>query len=246
MEMESKIKQYLLQNAEIRLQNEYFQSYFSDDKVVGILTNAIINRKCISLFYVSKTGEFRRQKGVPEFRRNEIYFAFGKIFDYLTESVLEIKSGDKNVERFSLINKHSSDDKYRLITDFIAYKQPNQQLAGTLAKLANTNKTAIYFVTDTNFNIVKYTAKVYTLRIGNSPIVVFEPLIVGEIAVDRFYLPKPSISFISFYTRIVQIDFNNETLFKTDSFTETENNERNTRVQRSMQKFQQILRDNDE
>jgi len=69
------IRDLILNKAEKKLNEISFATYFSDNVLIDLLVNAIVNRKCIT-FFSTKRNQFDTYKGVPYIERGEIMFKF--------------------------------------------------------------------------------------------------------------------------------------------------------------------------
>lgn len=240
------IKDILLTTAEKELQTEFLATYFSDSILLDLLVNAIINKKCISIF-AYRNNNYRTLKGVPKIEKEKIIFKFdlSLIENFINNcSVLEVKSGDKNIPHFSLIKNTHFECNLKIILECFKINNIDIQLAEILAGLVNTNKKATFFVSDTNYNAIKYVAKVYAYRIDNKPVVAFHPIEVNNIKVTFHYYPKPDTQFISLMSRIVQINKNDKVIYKTQSFSEEECYRINTKYKMRIFNYYKAINEN--
>ncbi len=240
------IRDLILTTSEKELQPNFFVTYFTDNIMLDLLVNAIINKKCISIFGC-KNNNYETFKGVPKIEKGKIIFKYDlpliEIF-LKNYAVLEVKSGDKNVPHFSLIKNTHYESNLKIILERFKKTDIDTQLTEILAGLANSNKKATFFVSDTYYNTIKYVAKVYSCRIDNEPVLLFHPFEVNNKTVDYYYYPKPDIQFIGLMSRIVQINRNDKVIYKTQSFSEEECNRLNTKYKMRLFNYYKAINEN--
>ena len=233
------IRDLILNKAEKELNEIHFATYFSDNVLIDLLVNAIVNRKCIT-FFSTKRNQFDTYKGVPYIERGEIMFKFSLplIENYMQWNLLlEVKSGDKNQPHFSLIKNKDKNFNLEIVKKCFEKNKISNDLAEIVAGLANQNKKATFYLADTYYNVQKIEAKVYSTLLYKHPVVLFHPLKVGNVVVDFYYHPKPSNVFISNNQRIVQININEIFVFKTNSFSDQECNIQNSKRKNAINNY---------
>ncbi len=120
--------------AEEKLTENAYKLYFETDTIVNILINALKYRSVLTFNYFTRNKFDTYKTGIRfNFYQNTIYDKYGlDIFDNFKNIVIELNSGNKNLQSFSLIKDMNKSEIAETAKEYLKEQKHDEKLADIL------------------------------------------------------------------------------------------------------------------